>query len=78
MKLTKRTIAATFAALLIGGFGISPVSAAVSTNSGKVDINRIVQDLELQNLNLNGAPFHPNDLVAPQDDVQLARDRQRS
>jgi hypothetical protein len=30
MKLTKNTLAATFAALLIGGLSISPASAAVS------------------------------------------------
>ncbi len=32
MKLTKSTIAATFAALLIGGMSISPASAAVNEN----------------------------------------------
>ena len=32
MKLTETTIAATFAALLIGGLSISPASAAVNQN----------------------------------------------
>jgi hypothetical protein len=32
MKLTKNTIAATFAALLIGGLSISPASAKVHEN----------------------------------------------
>ncbi len=32
MKLTKSTIATTFAALLIAGLAISPVSAAVNEN----------------------------------------------
>jgi hypothetical protein len=36
MKLTKNTIAATFAALLIGGLSISPVSAKVHNENGRV------------------------------------------
>jgi hypothetical protein len=36
MKLTKSTIAATLAALSIGGLAISPASAAVNQN-GRVD-----------------------------------------
>ena len=76
MILTKRTIAATFAALLIAGFAISPVSAAVSRNSGTVDINDVVRILELRKPDITDAPFHPDDWVAPQDDVQLAQQRQ--
>jgi len=38
MKLTKSTIAATFAALLIGGLAISPASAKVN-DTGRVDIS---------------------------------------
>ena len=36
MKLTKSTIAATFAALLIGGMSISPASARVESENGRV------------------------------------------
>ena len=36
MKLTKSTIAATFAALLIGGLSISPASAKVESENGRV------------------------------------------
>ena len=36
MKITKNTIAATFAALLIGGLAISPASANVPNNNGRV------------------------------------------
>jgi hypothetical protein len=36
MKLTKTTIAATFAALLIGGLAISPASAKVHDGNGRV------------------------------------------
>jgi hypothetical protein len=36
MKLTKSTIAATFAALLIGGLAISPASAKVHNENGRV------------------------------------------
>ena len=39
MKLTKSTIAATFAALLIGGLAISPASAAVN-ETGRVDMSK--------------------------------------
>ena len=36
MKLTKNTIAATFAALLIGAMAISPASAKVHNETGRV------------------------------------------
>lgn len=36
MKLTKSTIAATFAALLIGGLAVSPASANVQNDNGRV------------------------------------------
>lgn len=36
MKLTKNTIAATFAAILIGGLSISPASAKVHNDNGRV------------------------------------------
>ena len=36
MKLTKSTIAATFAALLIGAVAISPASAKVHNENGRV------------------------------------------
>ena len=36
MKLTKNTIAATFAALLIGGLSISPVLAKPHNDNGRV------------------------------------------
>ena len=36
MKLTKSTIAATFAALLIGGLSISPAVAKVHNDNGRV------------------------------------------
>ena len=37
MKLTNSTIAATFAALLIGGLAINPASAKVHNETGRVD-----------------------------------------
>ena len=36
MKLTKNTIAATFAAILIGGLSISPAAAKVHNDNGRV------------------------------------------
>jgi hypothetical protein len=36
MKLTKNTIAATFAAVLIGGLAISPAAAKVHNDNGRV------------------------------------------
>jgi len=36
MKLTKSTIAATFAAILIGGLSISPAVAKVHNDNGRV------------------------------------------
>jgi hypothetical protein len=36
MKLTKNTIAATFAAILISGLAISPASAKVHNDNGRV------------------------------------------
>ena len=47
MKLTKSTIAATFAALLIGGLAISPASAAVH-QTGRVDVSDHTIKFELQ------------------------------
>jgi hypothetical protein len=38
MSITKNTIAATFAALLIGGLAISPASAKVDNNDGRLGI----------------------------------------
>ncbi len=47
MKLTKSTIAATFAALLIGGLAISPASAKVH-ETGRVDMGDHEITFELQ------------------------------
>ncbi len=47
MKLTKSTIAATFAALLIGGLAISPASAKVN-DTGRVDISDHEINFELK------------------------------
>ena len=47
MKLTKCTIAATFAAVLIGGIVIGPASAAVRNEISHFDINEYVLNLEL-------------------------------
>ena len=48
MKLTKNTIAATFAAILIGGLTVSPASAAVRNEISHFDINDYVLNLELK------------------------------
>jgi hypothetical protein len=52
MKLTKSTIAATFAALLIGGLAISPASAKVHPSgyneTGRVDVSDHEITFELQ------------------------------
>ena len=48
MKLTKSTIAATFAALLIGGLSINPASAAVRNTISHIDINEHILNLELK------------------------------
>jgi hypothetical protein len=48
MKFSKNTIAATFAALLIGGLAISPASAKVHNETGHFDINAHVLNLELK------------------------------
>ncbi len=47
MKLTKSTIATTFAALLIGGLAINPVSAAVH-QTGRVDVSDHVIKFNVQ------------------------------
>jgi len=47
MKLTKSTIAATFAALLIGGLAISPASANIN-DTGRVDVSEHEIKFELQ------------------------------
>ena len=66
MKLTRKTIAATLAAVLISGVAISPASAAVNKRIGDVDINEIVKQLDL-----NSAPSYNTDQVAPQGDIRL-------
>jgi len=60
MKLTKSTVAATFAALLIGGLAISPASAAVHP-TGRVDVS----DHEI-NFDLQGGTSYNNGRVAPE------------
>ncbi len=48
MKLTKYTIGAPFAAVLIGGLAFSPASAAVRNEISHFDINEYVLNLELK------------------------------
>ncbi len=60
MKLTKSTIAATFAALLIGGLAISPVSAAVH-QTGRVDASDHAIKFVIQ-----GASSYNNGRVSPE------------
>lgn len=60
MKLTKNIIAATFAAVLIGGFGISQASAAVNHQIGQIDINEFVKHLDL-----NTGALKQTDRAAP-------------
>ncbi len=59
MKLTKSTIAATFAALLIGGLAISPASAAVN-DTGRVDMSEHV------GFELKGDSSYSNGRVSPE------------
>lgn len=65
MKLTKITIAATFAALLIGGLSISPASAKVHPSryneTGRVDQGEHVFKFELK-----GDTFYTTGRVAPE------------
>jgi hypothetical protein len=64
MKLTKSTIAATFAALLIGGLVISPASAKVHPSryneTGRVDMGEHAIKFELK-----GDSFYTTGRVAP-------------
>ncbi len=63
MKLTKSTIAATFAALLIGGLSISPASAKVHPSyaeNGRVPTGEHVFKFEL-----NGDTFYNTGRVGP-------------
>ncbi len=64
MKLTKSTIAATFAALLIGGLAISPASAKVHPHryaeTGRVDMGKHAFSFELK-----GDTFYNTGRVAP-------------
>jgi len=48
MKLTKSTIAATFAALLIGGLAINPALAKVHNETGRVDMGEHLFTYELK------------------------------
>ena len=59
MKLTKSTIAATFAALLIGGLAISPASAKVN-DTGRVDMSEHV------GFELKGDSSYTNGRSAPE------------
>ena len=60
MKLTKSTLAATFAALLIGGLAISPASAKVHTQTGRVDMSEHI------GFELNGTTTYTTGRVAPE------------
>jgi hypothetical protein len=48
MKLTKSTIATAFAALLIGGLAITPASAKVRNETGRVDMSEHSINFELK------------------------------
>jgi hypothetical protein len=48
MPFARNSIAATIAALLIGGVAISPASAAVRNEISQFDINQQLHDLELR------------------------------
>ena len=60
MKRTKSTVAATFAALLIGGLAISPAPAAVH-QTGRVDVSEHEINFDLQ-----GGSSYNNGRVAPE------------
>jgi hypothetical protein len=61
MKLTNSTIAATFAALLIGGLAINPASAKVHNETGRVDMGERAFKFEL-----SGDTFYNNGRSAPE------------
>ena len=61
MKLTKSTIAATFASLLIGGLAMSPASAKVHNETGRVDMGEHLFKFELK-----GGSSYNNGRVAPE------------
>ena len=67
MKLTKNTIAATFAALLIGGLSISPASARVHpSHQGHSNENgRVPTSVQAFKFDLNGDTFYNTGRVAP-------------
>ena len=60
MKLTKSTIATTFAALLIGGLAISPASAKVHNETGRVDMSEHI------GFELEGTGTYNTGRVAPE------------
>ena len=61
MKLTNSTIAATFAALLIGGLAINPASAKVHNETGRVDTAERAFTFEL-----SGDTVYNNGRTAPE------------
>ena len=61
MKFTNSTIAAVFAALLIGGFAINPASAKVHNETGRVDMGE--RDFKFE---LSGSTFYNNGRIAPE------------
>ena len=67
MKVTKNTIAATFAAFLIGGFAISPASAAVHpSHPGHASENgRVPTSGQAFKFDLQGDTFYNTGRVAP-------------
>jgi len=61
MKITKSTIVTAFAALFIGGLAISPASAKVHNETGRVDMSEHLITFELK-----GDSSYNNGRSAPQ------------
>ena len=73
MKLTTNSIAATFAALLIGGLAISPASAAVRNEISHFDVKGYVLNLELNgDIDRKNDPPFNTDHVAPDGEARVA------
>ena len=72
MKLTKNTIAATFAAILIGGLTVSPASGAVRNEISHFDINDYVLNLELKgDFELENTTPYNTDHIGPNGKAQV-------